>query len=206
MEDLAVAGCFATQVPREGAHPFQCVNADRHHKAGGDDDIKAALTVEEFESLAPLARLNHIGFDNVSSVIRRSVLESHPFAHCPFGEDIRWARHVILRGYAVAQSGTAQVLHSHDVNQVEFRNRAQQTHQLWRELTDYEPFPHLGWWLRRTAGQIVRLIRAALSDPTRSWGARVAIALTAPYWGWIQMRANYRGSRRGTYDPPSASR
>ncbi len=204
MEDPTIVGCFATQRPRPNTHPFQRINAARHHTLETADTISLPLTVAEFQGLAPASRLKRLAFDNVSSLVRRSVLCEHPFPNCDFGEDMRWAREVLLSGGALAKSGTAQVLHSHGVNTLEFRDRPRRTHRLWRELTDYAPYPHLGWWLRRTLGQMLRLTWAALSDASSSWPRRLVMAATAPCWGWIQMRANRRGSAEGCYDAPRA--
>ena len=205
MKDPVVAGCFATQRPRPDAHPFQRINAARHHSSPREDDTMSCITAGAFDALKPEDRLRRLAFDNVSSIVRRDVLQKHPFPTCNFGEDMKWARDVLLDGHSIVRSGKSEVLHSHAVDRVEFRDRSRQTHQLWRELTDYSPFPHLGWWIRRTVGQICRLMAAALRDGSRSVPRRVAIAATAPYWGWIQMWANRRGSNDGSYDPPRAS-
>lgn len=111
--DPRVAGAFARQRPRPDARPLT-----RHYMArwlGASDRSRVVdLDAATYEALTPLERLDRCTFDNVCSCIRRSVWTSYPFASTPIGEDVAWAKAVLLAGYTLVFNATAQVIHSHD--------------------------------------------------------------------------------------------
>ncbi len=129
LADERVAGSHAVQRPAIGAHPFQLVNAQRLSEG---QQTFLPFTAAEFAALNPSERLARISFDNVSSMVRRDVLAEHPFPHCMFGEDLRWAREVLSHGHRLVRCGAARVTHSHSVNTAEFKDRARWTHSLSR--------------------------------------------------------------------------
>jgi rhamnosyltransferase len=111
--DSCLAGTFARQLPRPDASALT-----RHYLARwfatSSSPRTVAATSAELEALTPLARLDRCTFDNVCSCIRRSVWEQHPFRETPIGEDVEWARDVLLSGYRIAYVPDAAVVHSHD--------------------------------------------------------------------------------------------
>lgn len=199
-DEDGVVGAYAAQRPRPGCHPFQRINLARHMSA--ERVVREPLSPEEFGNLSPLDRLERIRFDNVASMVRREALLQTPFPSTPFGEDLAWARAVVTARKSVVFCPDVEVLHSHGANRHEFSTRVHEVHATLRRLTDFVPLPHRGWWLRRTAGQVLRLASAALRDDEAAWPKRIARALTALPFGLMQMEAMYRGAKAARYEPP----
>ena len=112
--DAGIAGTYARQVPRADASA-----RTRHNLAGwaasGTEPREAALAgPAELQSLSPRERYLRCVFDNVSSAVRRSVWERHPFPVTPIAEDTEWARDVLLAGHRLAYVPDAVVVHSHE--------------------------------------------------------------------------------------------
>jgi rhamnosyltransferase len=113
-EDRRLAGTFARQRPRPDASPLTRFYLSRYLAASPEARLAAVKTPEEFQALHPTARLERCTFDNVCACIRRTVWEQHPFRATPIGEDVAWARDVLLAGYRLAYVPEAEVVHSHD--------------------------------------------------------------------------------------------
>jgi rhamnosyltransferase len=111
--DERVAGAFCRQQPRPGASVLSRRYLDRW-MAASPTPRSVSLSAGELERLDPLARLQACTFDNVCSCIRRSVWERIPFPETPIGEDVEWARSVLLAGYRLRYIPDAVVIHSHD--------------------------------------------------------------------------------------------
>ena len=114
LEDSGVAGAFCRQLPKANASPIT-----RHYLEQWIASSRVARTVgiadrAELEALDPIAQAERCAFDNVCSCLRRSVWQQHPFHSTPIGEDIEWARDVLLDGYRIAYVPAAAVVHSHD--------------------------------------------------------------------------------------------
>lgn len=132
-EDPLAAGAYARQRPRP-EHPGWVKDAVSRHVAGLPDGRVQTLSATDWERATPGERLAAITFDNVSSVIRRSAWRAHPFARLPFGEDVEWARRVLLAGARILYAPRAQVIHSHDRGAMYELRRAYVCHRLLREL------------------------------------------------------------------------
>jgi rhamnosyltransferase len=112
--DATLAGTFARQLPRPAAH---AITRYYHERWLGASTVARIVSLDsrgEFDSLTPAARLDRCTFDNVCSCIRRSVWARYPFRATPIGEDVEWARDVLLAGYRLAFVPAAVVVHSHD--------------------------------------------------------------------------------------------
>jgi rhamnosyltransferase len=104
--DNGVAGTYARQIAYETAPAHQRFYiehrygpAPRTQRASGPDDLTVA----------------NVLFSNVSSAIRKSLLEEFPFASdIVIAEDLEWCARVLLAGYEVAYVPEAVVRHSHD--------------------------------------------------------------------------------------------
>jgi rhamnosyltransferase len=113
-DDPCLAGTFARQIARADAGPLTREYLARW-TASSDRPRTAALAGRaELDGMPPNARLDRCTFDNVCSCIRRSVWLQHPFRETPIGEDIEWAREVLLSGYRLAYVPEAAVVHSHE--------------------------------------------------------------------------------------------
>jgi rhamnosyltransferase len=112
--DDGLAGAYARQVPRPDASPVTRYYLGRYLASS---EISRTIAVEsraEFEALTPEERLERCTFDNVCSCIRRSVWARHPFREATIGEDVEWARDVLLSGHRLGYVADAVVIHSHD--------------------------------------------------------------------------------------------
>ncbi|MEM7311233.1 MAG: glycosyltransferase family 2 protein [Planctomycetota bacterium] len=119
--DEPVDGAYARQVPRPDCDPLLAerlrqwmasrTERELHQLAPGDP----AAAQARFDELEPMDRLLACAFDNVASAVRRSTWERHPLPERSFGEDVAWAREVLLAGGRIAFEPEAVVEHSHRI-------------------------------------------------------------------------------------------
>lgn len=64
--------------------------------------------------MSPEKRLELIRFDDVTSCIRRRVWEEFPLPERNYGEDMAWAKTVLLSGHKIAYTPEARVWHTHE--------------------------------------------------------------------------------------------
>jgi hypothetical protein len=64
--------------------------------------------------MSPEERLELIRFDDVTSCIRRQVWEESPLPECSYGEDMAWAKTVLLSGHRIAYIPEARIWHTHE--------------------------------------------------------------------------------------------
>ena len=200
--DASVAGAYARQESRPGAHPFQRVNLERHMEAAAGARVEGPLNVATYATMSPEARLRAIAFDNVASVVRTAALRARPFPKAMFGEDLAWARAILLSGGRIAYCPRARVLHSHDATPDEFGSRVFATHQVYKRLADFTPFPSRLLQVRRTIGQALRLASAAVRTEDIGLGLRIKALLQALPYAIRQMEAMRKGALSVAYEPP----
>ena len=181
--DPGLAGTFARQVARADASPLT-----RHYLeawvAGSLTPREAALAgPAALEALPPLDRYLRCVFDNVSSAVRRSVWERHPFPVTPIAEDVEWARDVLLAGHRLAYVPDAVVVHSHERSARYELWRTYLVHQRLRALFGLRLVPtpvHLVAGAARNVRIHLRCV-AREGPVLSSTGARaVALALAFP--------------------------
>jgi rhamnosyltransferase len=121
-DDPSIDGAYARQFPQADCDPLL---AERLRRWSASRDSKvvqefvagdAEASRAKYESLEPLQRLFACAFDNVASSVRRSSWERQPFPHAPFGEDVSWAKAVLLAGGRIAFEPDARVEHSHRIS------------------------------------------------------------------------------------------
>ena len=106
LEDPAVAGCYARQIPRCDADPLIRFFLARTYPAQ-----PAQRGIANRGS----ARIDEIFFSNVSSAIRRDAWERFPFRDdIIMSEDQYWAHDVLHAGHRVVYHPAARVFHSHN--------------------------------------------------------------------------------------------
>jgi hypothetical protein len=150
-------------------------------------------------------------FDNVASAVRRSTWERHPFPARSFGEDVAWAREVLLDGGTLVFEPSAAVEHSHRIDMLREARRIYCDHRNLMELFGLRNVPTWGavwrgWaWQRRfyaelLAGQELppwqRLRWRAYSVPyalcetaAQFLGARSHWkTVESPFWAWADAR------------------
>ena len=123
-ERANVSGAYARQYPRPDCDPILAERL-RQWSASRDTPVlqvlapgDAAAAESLFTQLPPIERYLSCIFDNVASAVRRSAWEQHPFPERSFGEDVAWAREVLLAGGAIAYEPGAAVEHSHRIDMV----------------------------------------------------------------------------------------
>jgi glycosyltransferase involved in cell wall biosynthesis len=112
--DDGLAGTFARQIARLEASAVTRYALARWAGASDVPRTSSVSNAREFEALDPAAKFERCIFDNVCACIRRSVWCRHRFHQTPIGEDVEWARDVLLAGYRLAYTPEAAVIHSHD--------------------------------------------------------------------------------------------
>jgi rhamnosyltransferase len=191
--DANVAGAFARQEPRSDVGAI-----GRHYHASyvAASPCPRVVTidgVDDFEKLSPAQRLDRCTFDNVCSCVRRSVWKRHPFRATPIGEDIAWARDVLLAGHRLAYVPDAVVLHSH---------HRSARYEFWRTVTLHREL--FGLFQLRTIPTVPALLRAttssvALHSRLEPGGRALALAVAWPlgqYVGGLSAAKGWRMRRR----------
>jgi len=112
--DTRIAGTFARQRPREDASPMTKYYLSRWIAGSDRSRITSIADRRAFDRLLPAEQFEQCVFDNVCSCIRKSVWTAHPFRETPIGEDVEWAREVLLAGHSLAYVPESVVVHSHD--------------------------------------------------------------------------------------------
>ena len=110
--DDAVAGVYGRQIPRPESSPLARAVVNDLPTAATERRVQQAG--DDYWDLSPATRRLLALFDNVSSCVRRSVWQEHPFERTPFGEDLRWGRRVIEAGHKLVYEPRSAVLHSHE--------------------------------------------------------------------------------------------
>lgn len=173
--DDRLAGTFARQRPRPDASPIARYYLERWIASSPVARTIAVANSAELDALDPMAQLERCAFDNVCSCIRRSIWQQHRFRSTPIGEDIEWAREVLIAGYRLAYVPSAEVIHSHDRSA---RYELDRTYVLHRRL--YELFR------LRTIPTVPLLARAIASSLNVHWrcqpfsGRGIALAFAWP--------------------------
>jgi rhamnosyltransferase len=203
-DDPRVAGAWSRQVARPNCHPFKRASLASQPAA---DEARAIepLTLAQWNELAPAERLARLGFDDVSSAVRRSAVERVPFPSTPFGEDMLWARAALLGGWRLVFAGASKVEHSHDLNWSELTRRVEQSYSLRRLVADERPFEGDSGLARSLYLAARGNLRIALRGPGISPIARLCVAVQALPFAYLQITSARRGSRAAKYEPPNAS-
>ncbi len=117
-----VDGAYARQYPRPDCDPILAERLRQWSASRDEPELQvlcpgdAEASRQLFQRLPPIERYLCSAFDNVASAVRRSTWERLPFPERSFGEDVAWAREVLLSGGAIAYEPTATVEHSHRID------------------------------------------------------------------------------------------
>jgi rhamnosyltransferase len=197
--DARLAGTFARQSPHPDASGIAREYLARAPAASGASTTLLPLTREELAALTPMDRLRRCSFDNVCSCIRRSVWSGIPFRETPIGEDIEWARDVLLAGYRLEFVSRAVVVHSHDRSLSYELARTRALHRRLFELFELRTIPTLPLLARAVAISLVTHFRWArettgrgltIADSARAIGLAVT-------WPLGQYLGGLAGSQKG---------
>ena len=114
LADDAIGAAYSRQVPYDDVSPFLALRLARW--AAGRDASRVQRLAEghRLDDLEPLERLALCAFDDVSSIVRRDIWESHRVEHRRFGEDVAFGKRLIESGLGIAYAAGSVVVHSHD--------------------------------------------------------------------------------------------
>jgi rhamnosyltransferase len=186
--DSCLAGTFARQLPRPDAGALT-----RHYLArwfaSSHSARTVAVTSAELDALPPLARLDRCTFDNVCACIRRSVWQQHPFRETPIGEDVEWARDVLLAGFRIAYVPDAAVVHSHERSASYEFDRTRVLHRRLYELFGVRTIP--------TPFHLARAIGSCIATHARCERTLRAMTLAVawPLGQYLGARSAVRGRK-----------
>jgi rhamnosyltransferase len=196
-DDPLVAGTYARQRARPDASAVT-----RYYLARWLASSETARTVRlaspgELEALPPSERYLRCVFDNVSSCIRRSVWERHPFPETPIAEDAEWARDVLLAGQALVYVPEAVVVHSHDRSAGYELRRTYLVHQRLHALFGLRTIPTLAHLAHSVAVSALAHLRCLSEGPPlralRQAPRALALAVAWPLGQYLGARASVTG-------------
>jgi len=75
--------------------------------------IRYQFSNEAFEMLSPQEKKRICGWDDVTAMYRKSVLDKISFRATSFAEDAQWAKDVLIKGYAIVYNFNSRVYHYH---------------------------------------------------------------------------------------------
>ncbi len=113
LEGERVAGVYARVLPRPDCSPLveRSVRNDLVHSP---HRLLKPGEPERIEAMSPFERRVFFHFNNVSSMVRREVLNEIPFPDIPFGEDLAWGGAVLRAGWNLLYEPRAVIIHSHE--------------------------------------------------------------------------------------------
>ncbi len=153
--DAAVDGAYGRQYPLPDADPILKYQLEQWSAARDEPNLQHFVQADPdaslklFNELPPLERYLRCAFDNVASAVRRSSWEQKPFPERNFGEDVAWARRILLDGGTVAFEPTAEVEHSHPISMRREFFRLYRDHKNLFELFGLQNVPS---WTRVRSG------------------------------------------------------
>jgi rhamnosyltransferase len=174
LADPQVAGTFCRQQPRPAATVLAKRYLDYWVAASATPRTVRLAGQADLDRLDPRARLELCAFDNVCSCIRRSVWERIPFPDTPIGEDIEWARAVLLAGHRLEYVPDAVVLHSHDRSAGYEFARTYTLHRRLHELFGLQTIPTMPL-LARAIASSVRLHLQCEREAAREGSGRAGV-------------------------------
>jgi rhamnosyltransferase len=195
--DATVAGTYARQRPRPDASAVT-----RYYLAGWLASSETARTArlagpQELDALPPSERYLLCVFDNVSSCIRRTIWERHPFKETPIAEDAEWARDVLLAGHPLVYVPEAVVVHSHDRSAAYELRRTYLVHQRLHMLFGLHTIPTIAHLARSVAASSMVHLRCLTQGPPlpalRQAPRALALALAWPLGQYLGARASVTG-------------
>jgi GT2 family glycosyltransferase len=189
-----VAGAYSRQVPRPDCPPFIKARLQRWSAARGEREEKRLAGEEDFFHLSFQERISRLAFDNVSSCVNKAVWERFPFRERRFGEDVVWAREVLLAGYALVYEPRSVVEHSHaNTLWYEFK-RVYLDHRNWREVAEGALFNNWKEALTASWNGVCERWAELEEQGVSGWARWYWRAYAVPY-SWSQNLAQWLGSR-----------
>jgi rhamnosyltransferase len=199
-ENPRIDGVYARQFPRRDCDPLLSERLRRWSAARGERELKvfapgdAARSREIFEELPPMERYLSCAFDNVASSLRRASWERTPLPERSFGEDVAWARDILLGGGSIAFEPSARVEHSHRIRMGREFRRLYCDHRNLNELFELVNVPSWaevfrGWRYQR------RFYAELLEGLELSAASRLSWRAYAMPYALLETAAQFLGAR-----------
>lgn len=166
LDNPAVAGAYARQLPRPEADALVRATLERWTPAGNEVRLQT-LGQSSWEGLPPAEKMRIARFDNVASMLRADLLADTPFAEVEFGEDISWGAAMVQAGHTLAYVPSAAVEHSHALGLKGTLRRHRLAHVQARRDFGLRAVPSLG--------ALGRALAAGLPGDLRDGGALGAL-------------------------------
>jgi glycosyltransferase involved in cell wall biosynthesis len=198
--DPQVAGAYGRQIALPDASPFVGDRLGHWAASRSEPGLQKLRDAAELEALAPLERLGRSAFDNVCSAVRRTVALQRPFRNRSFGEDLDWARRVLLAGHAIAFEPRACVIHSHDRSTLYELRRVTLDHANLYDLFGVHTVPTASAVMRCSVAAVAHLWNVVDRDERLGAAARWWWKLRAVPYGFTQNLAQYLGARSARAD------
>jgi rhamnosyltransferase len=164
-ESNGAAGAFGSQEPRPDASIYTRWVMLRVLPEAPVTVVKRLEDGRNWDQISPQQRYDLAFFHNANSCIRRDLLLKYPFRRIPYGEDMDWAKRVLIAGHSIVFEPKARVLHSHDRSVAYEFKRAYSDHSLVRELFDLNMIGSLPGLLRAMVWQVVHSLRWVRQTP-----------------------------------------
>jgi rhamnosyltransferase len=195
LADDRLAATYARQCPMDDASAITKHYLERWSAASEAPRTQFVADRASFDALDARARFELCTFDNVCSCIRRSVWKQHPFRSTPIGEDVEWAKEVLIAGHRIAYVPEAQVRHSHDRSPRYELARTYILHRRLYELFGLRTIPTLPSLARAVGSSLALHLRCAVGDRSRPRriGRAVALAVVWPLGQYLGARSAVRG-------------
>jgi len=200
LDDERIDGAWARQVPRPDCDPILAERL-RHWYGSRCEGSLSTLAPGDPEAararwsrMTPPERYEACAFDNVASCLRRSTWERHRLPEREFGEDVAWAREVLLDGGTIAYHPAACVEHSHRIRMAgEFR-RIYADHRNLSELFELRSVRSWGEVVRGSRSQRRHYARILAEAPLGSL-SRAGWNLYAWPYSLAETVAQFLGAR-----------
>lgn len=140
-DDPSVAGAYSRQLPHPGSNPIISARLTRWGAGKLEREEKFLDENADFDLLEPAEKMRLVSFDNVASMIRKSVWKESPFPKTSFGEDTSWALTILKKGWKIVYEPSSAVFHSHSKSLWYEFKRVYLDHQNWNRLVGFRVFP-----------------------------------------------------------------
>ncbi len=108
------AGAYSRHLPHDGAGFVARQVAGYWHQHVGGTLEQSLGDPEAFEQLPLGEKQLRCTFNNVSSMVRRSVWRGMPFPEVPYAEDLAWGYTALRAGHTIVYAPDSLVTHSHE--------------------------------------------------------------------------------------------
>lgn len=192
--DEKIAGVYARQIPRPDADALTKRNLNSWLTGGTEYRVQEIRSREEFKRLSPVERYFSCVFDNVCSALRRTAWKEFPFRKNDFGEDIEWAKRVLLGKWKIAYQPKAAVVHSHSRSFAYEFKRTYMCHRKLYELFDLRALSSISTLMKSAIYEIKRDVTYVLKHE-HGISKKFAMASKVPFIDFAVAYAQYLGAK-----------